>query len=215
MISDLMAYIQYRLGAEVDAAGRVLSDTSWSERLHGSESLWMLLEGAHVLSLMLFAGTILMVDLRLVGATFRKTPVSKVTDTLLPYTVAGFGLMVATGTLLFLSNPLDYYHNFWFRLKFGFVVLAAINIFLFHFRVQAKRAVWDALAKPPASARASAAVSLMVWALIIVAGRFAAYDWFDCERAGGLVAAVADCPGRATAIAHIEKLERIQVGSLP
>ena len=203
MISDLMAFIQYRLGAQVDAAGRALSETSWSGQLSGSENLWMLLEGAHVLTLMLFAGTILMVDLRLLGVAFRQTPVSKVTDTLLPYTVAGFALMVTTGLLLFASNPLDYYHNFWFRLKFGFVLVAALNIFLFHRRVQVNRSTWDHLAKPPAGARAAAVVSLAMWTAIIVAGRFAAYDWFNCDRADGAVAAVSQCAARASALAHI------------
>src|SRR4051794_14811556 len=148
-----MAYVQFRLGAQIGESGQILPDTSWSERLHGSDSLWMLLEGTHVLALMLFAGAILMVDLRLLGAIFRTTPVSKVTDTLLPYTVAGFAVMVTTGALLFFSNPLDYYHNVWFRLKFAFVVVAAINIFLFHRRVETQRADWDHLAKPPARAR--------------------------------------------------------------
>jgi hypothetical protein len=201
MLSDLMAYIQFRLGAAVDPAGQVLSDTSWSEQLHSSD-FWMLLEGAHVLTLMLFAGTILIVDLRLLGVAFRQTPVSKVSDTLLPYTVIGFAVMVATGVLLFLSNPFEYYHNFWFRLKFVFLALAALNILFFHGRVQASRARWDHLEKPPGSARACAAISLVLWTAIIVGGRFVAYNWFDCDRASGLVAAAAECAARKTTLAH-------------
>ncbi len=204
MISDLIAFIQYRLGAEVDAAGQVVADTSWSERLRGSETLWPLLEGAHVLTLMLFAGTILIVDLRLLGVAFRQAPVSKVTDTLLPYTVAGFATMIVTGLLLFFSNPLDYYHNIWFRVKFVFVIVAAINILYFHFRVQSNRATWDTLQKPPLGARAAAALSLALWSGIIVAGRFAAYDWFDCDRTDGWVAAVSQCQARETALEHLE-----------
>ena len=204
MLSELLADVQFRLGAQVDAAGRLLTDTSWSERLRGSENLWPLLEGAHVLTLMLFAGTILIVDLRLLGVAFRNAPVSKVTDTLLPYTVAGFAMMVATGLLLFFSNPLDYYHNVWFRLKFAFVILAAVNIFFFHHRVQSNRTSWDHLAKPPGGARAAALISLSLWTAIIVAGRFAAYDWFDCEQVNGWVAEVSQCAARATALARIE-----------
>lgn len=204
MISDLLAYLQFRLGADVDGAGQVLTDTSWAERLRGSEHLWPLLEGVHVLTLMLFAGTILIVDLRLLGVSFRQTPVSKVTDTLLPYTVAGFGLMVVTGLLLFFSNPTDYYHNVWFRLKFVFVILAALNIFYFHHRVQKNRQTWDRLAKPPGGARVAAAVSLSLWSAIIVAGRFAAYDWFDCDRVNGWVAEVSECQAREAALARID-----------
>src|SRR5436190_2110347 len=49
---------------------------SWSEALASSLNFWGLLEGTHVLSLMLFAGTIFVVDLRLLGLTFKRTPVA-------------------------------------------------------------------------------------------------------------------------------------------
>lgn len=204
MLSNFLAYIQFKLGAAFDSAGHAISDTSWSAQLQGSERLWMLLEGAHVLTLMLFAGSILFVDLRLLGVTFRNVPVSKITDTLLPYTVAGFVVMLLTGVALFFANPLEYYHNVVFRLKFIFLIAAAINIFYFHYRVQANRAAWDEQPKPPASARRAAAFSLALWIGVIVAGRFAAYDWFSCDTAQGFVAAAAQCSDRAVTLAAIE-----------
>ena len=42
---------------------------------------------------------------------------------------------------------------------------------------------WDNRPKPPAPARVSAAVSLACWILVIMFGRFIAYDWFDCGKA--------------------------------
>lgn len=193
MISWWMAYLQFVLGAQRDGTGHVLSDTSLSAQLQGSERLWMLVEGTHVLTLMLFAGTILFVDLRLLGLTLRGAPVSKVTDSVLPYTVAGFVLMVITGTALFFANPFEYYHNFFFRLKFVFLIAAAVNIFLFHHRVQANRAQWDDAARPPTAARAAAAISLTLWIAVIISGRYVAYDWFKCQNAHGLIAAAAEC----------------------
>lgn len=199
-----MAYLQYELGAQIDGAGKVLSDTSWSAQLQGSERLWMLLEGTHVMTLMLFAGTILFVDLRLLGVAFRGTPVSKVTDTMLPYTIAGFAIMVITGLALFFANAFEYYHNFVFRLKVLFLLAAAINIFLFHYKVQANRAAWDSQSRPPASARAAAALSLTLWFAVIVAGRYVAYDWTKCEYAKGFVAELAQCAEHDATLAHIE-----------
>jgi hypothetical protein len=164
----------------------------------------MLLEGAHVLTLMLFAGSILFVDLRLLGAMFRTTPVSKITDTLLPYTIGGFIVMLLTGAALFFANPIDYYHNVIFRLKFIFLIAAAINIFYFHYRVQADRAAWNDQPRPPTRVRRAAAFSLTLWICVIVAGRFAAYDWFSCDSAQGFVAAAAQCSDRAVTLATIE-----------
>jgi hypothetical protein len=204
MLSNFLAYLQFKLGATFDGAGHAISDTSWSAQLQGSERLWMLLEGTHVLTLMLFAGSILFVDLRLLGLVFRTTPVSKITSALLPYTVGGFIVMLVTGALLFFANPIDYYHNVVFRLKLIFLIAAAINIFYFHYRVQADRAAWDEQPRPPAAARHAAALSLALWIGVIAAGRFAAYDWFSCDTAQGFVAAAAQCSERAVTLASIE-----------
>src|SRR5690349_24221869 len=143
---------------------------SWSEALASSLNFWGLLEGTHVLTLMLFAGTIFVVDFRLMGLVFRRTPVSVVSDRILPLTVFAFVVMIVTGTALFFAKPLLYYHSLWFRLKLVFLVVAAANIAIFHFRVQSNIHEWDTLAKPPGKARMSAIVSLLSWVAVITFG---------------------------------------------
>jgi hypothetical protein len=157
-------------------------DPSWSDLLASSLNFWGLLEGTHVLTLMLFAGTIFVVDLRLLGLIFKKTPVSVVSDRILPLTIFAMALMVTTGVALFYAKPLLYFHNVWFRLKLVFLAAAFVNIIIFHFRVQRNMAAWDAAPRPPASARVSAAVSLLCWILVITFGRFIAYDWYNCGK---------------------------------
>ena len=157
-------------------------DPSWSDLLASSLNFWGLLEGTHVLALMLFAGTIFVVDLRLLGVLFKKTPVSVVSDRILPLTIFGMVIMVATGVALFYAKPLLYYHNVWFRLKLVFLALAFINIIVFHYRVQRDIAAWDTLEKPPAKARISALASLACWIIVITFGRFIAYDWYNCGK---------------------------------
>jgi hypothetical protein len=49
--------------------------------------------------------------------------------------------------------------------------------------VQRDRQRWDTAAKPPTPARISAVISLTSWLLVIMFGRFIAYDWFDCGKA--------------------------------
>jgi hypothetical protein len=153
---------------------------SWSQTLASTLNFWSILEGTHVLTLMLFAGTIFVVDLRLLGVTFRKTPVSVVSDRILPLTVFGLVISVITGTALFFAKPLLYYHSLWFRLKVIFLIVAAINIMIFHFRVQRDMHAWDTAEKPPSKARLSAAISLLSWMLVITFGRFIAYNWTNC-----------------------------------
>ncbi len=177
MIRAFLVWLQTTLGR-----GAGPDDQSWSEALLGSLNFWGLLEGTHLLTLMLFAGTILVVDLRLLGVLYRKTRVSVVSDRILPLTVAGFLLMLLTGVALFFAKPLVYYHNIWFRLKLIFLLGAMINIAIFHFKIHRTQPAWDDAPLPPFTARASAAASLAAWVLIIVMGRFIAYNWYECGK---------------------------------
>src|SRR6185312_574341 len=127
-------------------------------------------------------GTIAMVDLRLLGLAWRTVPVSQMTARILPWTVAGFIVMVITGLLLFYAIPVRTWHSIWFRAKVVLLLLAAINIWFFHRRVQQNRALWDGETVPPLAARVSAAISLAIWLSVIVLGRMIAYNWFDCDR---------------------------------
>ena len=177
MIRDFLVWLATELGK-----GPGEYPMSWSEALASSLNFWGLLEGTHVMALMLFAGTIFVVDLRLLGLTFKRTPVSVISDRVLPLTVFGFIIMVLTGVALFYAKPLLYYHSLWFRLKLVFLVIATINILWFHFRVQRNMHEWDTLATPPTKARLSAIVSLMSWIVVITFGRFIAYDWTNCGK---------------------------------
>ena len=178
MIRDFLVWLATSAGK-----GPGEYDQSWSDLLASSLNFWGLLEGTHVLTLMLFAGTIFVVDLRLLGLAFKRTPVSVVSDRVLPLTIFGMVLMVVTGVALFYAKPLLYYHNVWFRVKLIFLLLAMINIAIFHFRVQRNIGDWDTNAKPPAKARISAIISIASWILVITFGRFIAYDWYNCGKA--------------------------------
>src|SRR6476646_736931 len=88
-----------------------LGDSDWSTALHESQYAYSIIESIHVWTLAVFFGSILMVDLRLLGLTMRKVPVSEVAGRLLPWTIAGFVVMVITGSLLFYAIPLRSYQN--------------------------------------------------------------------------------------------------------
>ncbi len=174
-----------------------MNETAWSVGLRESLLAWPLVEATHVLTLMLFLGTVVMVDLRLLGFAFREVRVSEMTARILPWTVAGFALMVITGLLLFSAKPLVYYHSLFFRLKMLVLLLALANIVLFHRRLQRRLPHWDDATWLPATARLPALISLASWIAIVICGRMIAYDWFNCEKlpADGLLGLLASCPG--------------------
>src|SRR5262245_59336834 len=92
-----------------------LSATPGSIALHESHYLYLIVLSVHVLSLCLFVGTAVMMDLRLLGLTMQSIRVSEVITRLLPWTAAGFLTTVTSGVLLFYAAPLLRYQNIFFR----------------------------------------------------------------------------------------------------
>jgi hypothetical protein len=171
-----------------------LADTPGSIALHESQYMYTILESTHVLSIMLFVGTIAMVDLRLLGVSFPQTPVSQMLSRMLPWTIAGFIVLIITGLLLFYAIPIRTFHSLWFRIKMLLLLIGGINIAIFTFKVERDKARWD-LGPVPLKSKIAATISLSVWALVIVCGRLIAYNWADCDVATSpLVLTLASCP---------------------
>jgi hypothetical protein len=171
-----------------------LADTPWSIALHESLYMYAITESTHVMSIMLFVGTIAMVDLRLLGISYNKVPVSQMLSRMLPWTVAGFVLLIITGAMLFLAIPIRTYHSIWFRLKCLMIVIAAVNIAIFTFVVERDKSAWD-MGPVPRKAKICAAISLTAWCSVIVFGRLIAYNWFDCDSiTSPTMAELTGCP---------------------
>jgi hypothetical protein len=158
-----------------------LAATSGSIALHESLFMYPLVESVHVLTLCLFVGMSVLLDLRLLGVTLRRVPVSEVTDRLLPWMIVGFVIMLITGLLLFYAIPVRSYQNIFFRLKLITLVLAGLNAWYFHEGIHKRVAQWDRDVRTPARARMAGVLSLVFWGIIVVSGRMIAYNWFDCD----------------------------------
>ncbi len=174
---------------------RWLAATPWSIALHESQFVYPLVESTHVLTLTLFAGTVALLDLRLLGLALRSVPVSQVVTRVLPWTVAGFAVMVVTGALLFYAIPVRTYQSIFFRAKVLMLIGAGVNVLVFHRWVKPTMHEWDLAEVTPRGARRAGAVSLLLWTCVIVAGRMTAYNWFDCDiqPQGALVNLLAGC----------------------
>jgi hypothetical protein len=168
-----------------------LAETPWSIALHESQYAYLIVESVHVLTLFVFLGFAIILDLRLLGLTLRRVPLSNLTVRLLPWTVAGFVIMVLSGAMLFYAIPVRSYQNMFFRAKMLFLLLAGVNAWLFHSGVYRRIADWDLDPIPPRRARVAGSVSLILWAAIVFAGRMIAYNWFDCDQPQSAFIAVA------------------------
>jgi hypothetical protein len=135
-----------------------------------AESGWIFptLECFHVIAITLVVGSILAVDLRLLGLASRSRPADVFTAQLTPITWSAFSIALLTGGLMFLAKPLAYSQNLFFRGKLALLVLAAVNMAVFHLVVE-RRAGGPA---PGLAAKASGLASLVIWVTIIALGRW-------------------------------------------
>lgn len=139
-----------------------------------SQSTWMFptIETLHVLCITLVVGTIMIVDLRLLNITSRQRPVSELMRETLPWTWIAFVCAVITGSMLFSSSAVKYTHNGPFEAKMVLLLVAGLNMAVFHLGAGRKIHLWDRNAMTPAGARVAGALSLAIWIGVICLGRW-------------------------------------------
>jgi hypothetical protein len=156
-----------------------VQDTPFSTGIRESTWTYPVIESVHVLSLCLFLGIAVFWDFRLLYWGFKRVPVSDVASRLMPWTVVGFVFMVVSGALLFIEEPVRFYGNIFFRVKVVLLILAGLNAFVFHSNAGKRMINWDTSPITPTGAKIAGAVSLCLWTLIVICGRFIAYNWFE------------------------------------
>jgi hypothetical protein len=149
-----------------------MQNSALSEYLRTSLKAMPIVEAIHVMAIATVFGTIVLVDLRLLGYPNVQRSFSKLHHELLRWTWIAFGIAFVTGVLLLMVNAVTYYRNTAFWLKMVVILLAGINMLVFE-RVTAKSvASWDKGVMPPAAARTAAALSIVFWVAVIVLGRW-------------------------------------------
>ena len=153
-----------------------------STNLHESLYMYGWVESTHVLTLSLFLGMLLVIDLRLLGFGFTNIPASTLLEKLDKPMMIGFVIMVVSGLLLYYAIPVRSSQSVFFRAKLILLVCAGINAFIIRRMTHGQTLSWDNDVKPPGKVRLGAALSLTLWASIVAAGRMMAYDWWDCHK---------------------------------
>lgn len=132
----------------------------------GHPFAYPLLEVVHIFGIALLVGNVMLFELRVwgLGASLPVAPLARLA---LGLSVAGFGLVAASGLLMFASQPIELLANRAFLVKMGLVLCAASNAALFHAR--------GGVARLDAVARAQTALSLGLWIAVMICGRWIAY----------------------------------------
>lgn len=129
------------------------------------------IEATHVMAAVFLFGTILVVDLRLLGLADTRSAFTRIGAWTLPLTWLAFVVSVATGLLMFIASAQTFFGNTAFRLKMLALLAAGLNMAWFHGVTARRVAAWDQQTPPPA-ARIAGLVSILLWASIVLLGRW-------------------------------------------
>jgi hypothetical protein len=159
-----------------------MSTQSLLESIQGSAlANWMrytngampVVEATHVLAAVLLFGTVLIVDLRLLGLVDSSRAFTRMSRETLRLTWLAFGASVITGSLMFTTSPQTYFYNAAFQWKALALLGAGLNMALFQLLTSRSATAWDENRRPPPNAaRVAGVVSILLWAAVVLLGRW-------------------------------------------
>jgi hypothetical protein len=126
----------------------------------------------HILGLALLVGSILILDLRLLGVG-RWVSVEALSRLTTPFSIIGICLILASGSILFSADAAALSQNPIFQLKMAILAAAILNALLFRILWQRRLGAWTS--GVPASAKLQAGLSGIAWLSVASCGRLIAY----------------------------------------
>lgn len=139
-----------------------------AEALKASFYVYPVVNAVHIAAVGALFASVVLIDLRVLGALASVEPRAFIA---LMRRVAflGFGLAVLTGLALFSVRASEYAAMPVFLAKLGLILAAGLNFLLF------LRLAGDGAPPVPAAACASAVASILLWAAVLLAGRFVGF----------------------------------------
>ena len=156
---DLLPYFEW---IEATALGNAIRQSLW---------LFPVIEAVHLLGLSVLGGSVLIVDLRMLGAGLHNHAISQVARDARPWFVGALVLMLLTGWALFSSEAIKCYYNFSFWVKITTLPVAIVFALLIRDRIAARAGI-DATP----STRLAGLLSIALWFTVAAAGRWIGFS---------------------------------------
>jgi hypothetical protein len=163
-----------------------IQSTTAMTLIRESDLVYPVIMSVHLTCIALFGGMIVITDLRLLGWALQNRSIADVVNGLRWWKRLGFTIMASMGILLAGSKAESYYPNPYFWTKLSLLALVLIHAIAFRPRVYNHPEELDASPAPPARAKVAGALSLVLWASVLCAGRLIGY--YEAPRANAQAA---------------------------
>lgn len=136
------------------------------------ESLWLfpVIEVVHLFGLAVLGGSVIVMDLRLLGVGLKGTAPPRVLANTRPWFLVGLVVMIATGVPLFLSETTKCCFNHSFEVKIASLIVAVVYTFAVRNRIAVREGV------SACAMQGVAVLSLGLWFTVAAAGRWIGFS---------------------------------------
>ena len=149
-------------GLENSSLGQYIASSTWA---------FPTIETLHVISFVVVLGTIVVMDVRMLGLTTTGYPLTRLSKDTLKLTWIAFICAAITGSLLFISKATSYAINPYFLRKMICMALAGANMIVFEFLTWRSVKNWDTGVMIPTATKLAGALSIVFWTLVVFFGR--------------------------------------------
>lgn len=151
-----------------------LSETALHDVMVNYSWAFPMMETFHFLGLTVLFGSLLLVDLRVIGL-IKFINMDEAMKYYIPVALVAFCVNLISGIAFLAADPYAYFPNLGFQWKMGMIVLAGINALWFWFGEHAELKQLADGQDAPFRAKIIALVSIVIWVIVIVLGRMIPY----------------------------------------
>ena len=145
------------------------------------------IQSVHIVGIALVMGSVLMIDLRILGLAWTDRTLQQTTRRFGPWLTGSLWLLLATGLLMVVGEPVRELVTFSFWLKMALVAIGAVVAVAFQRVLRRHEQQWEGTLVHSSSIKALAILTFLVWVGVIFLGRLIAYDhvwgsWSPAQR---------------------------------
>jgi hypothetical protein len=156
---DLLPYFEW---IEATSLGNAIRQSLW---------LFPVIEAVHLLGLCVLGGSVLIVDLRMLGAGLRNHAIAQIARDARPWFIGSLTVMLLTGWGLFTSEAIKCYYNTSFWVKITTLPFAIVITLLVRDRMALRAGT-----ESTATTRIVGLASMTLWLIVAAAGRWIGFS---------------------------------------
>ena len=134
------------------------------------------IQSIHIVGIGVALGSVLMIDLRILGWAGMDQTLHQTTNRFGPWLTAALCLLLATGALMVIGEPVRELVTFSFWLKMFLVAVSTLTAAIFQITLRKHEQQWEETLVKRRTIQWLAILTFLIWVCIIILGRLIAYD---------------------------------------